>query len=57
MKAKPSIPANVKCTCGHLMKDHYKGGWCHSSGHPEEGKCGCTFFHPNDNYIKRKMKS
>ena len=54
---KPIIPKNVKCTCGHTIKDHWKGGWCHSSGHPNEGECGCTWFHPNDAYIKRKNKS
>ena len=21
------VPKNVKCNCGHTVKDHYKGGW------------------------------
>ena len=50
------IPNNVKCDCGHTIKDHFNGGWCHSSGHPKEGQCGCTWFYPNVNYIKRKKK-
>jgi hypothetical protein len=55
------VPKNVKCNCGHTVKDHYRGGWCHSSGHPKEGQCGCTWFHPNDKWIlmnnKRKQQS
>jgi hypothetical protein len=58
---KPSVPKNVKCDCGHTIKDHYRGGWCHSSGHPNEGQCGCTWFHPNSKWIlmnnKRKEQS
>ena len=26
---------NVKCNCGHTKKDHFRGGACHSSGHPK----------------------
>lgn len=48
------IHGNVKCDCGHTLKEHYQGGWCHSSEHPKVGKCGCTWFHPNAKYIKRK---
>lgn len=60
VKAKLYVPSNVKCNCGHTKKDHYKGGWCHSSSHPEAGKCGCTFYAPNDRWIlnnppERKM--
>ena len=44
---------NIKCDCGHTQKDHYQGGWCHSSGHPQAGKCGCTWFHPSVHYIKK----
>jgi hypothetical protein len=55
------VPKNVKCNCGHTIKDHYRGGWCHSSGHPKEGQCGCTWFHLNDKWIlmnnKRKQQS
>jgi hypothetical protein len=50
------VPKNVKCDCGHTIKDHFQGGWCHSSGHPKESQCGCTWYHPNVNYIKRKKK-
>ena len=50
------IPKNDKCDCGHTIKDHFQGGWCHSSGHPKEGQCGCTWFYPNVNYIKRKKR-
>lgn len=49
-------PKNVKCNCGHTIKDHYRGGWCHSSGHPKEGQCGCTWFYPNDKWILMKNK-
>ena len=36
------VPKNVKCNCGHTIKDHYRGGWCHSGSHPKAGQCGCT---------------
>lgn len=49
-------PKNVKCNCGHYLKDHYRGGWCHSSGHPKEGECGCTFYAPNDKWILKHAK-
>ena len=60
VKAKLNVPSNVKCNCGHTKKDHYNGGWCHSSGHPKAGQCGCTFYAPNDRWIlnnspERKM--
>ncbi len=48
------IPPNVKCNCGHTRKHHYKGGWCHSRNHPEQGKCGCTWFYPNDKWLKKR---
>jgi hypothetical protein len=50
------IPKNVKCNCGHTVKDHWHGGWCHSSGHPKAGQCGCTWFYPNDKWIKKQEK-
>ncbi len=53
--AKVEAPKNVKCNCGHTIKDHYRGGWCHSSGHINAGQCGCTFFYPNDEYVKKKI--
>lgn len=56
MKPSNKVPKNVKCNCGHTIKDHYKGGWCHSSGHPKEGQCGCTSFYPNDKWILRNNK-
>ena len=50
-----NIHGNVKCACGHTQKDHHQtNGWCHSSTHPDSGKCGCTWFHPNNRYIHRK---
>lgn len=56
-KVKKKIHGNVKCDCGHPQKDHYNGeGWCHSGTHPKVGECGCTWFHPNVNYIKRRNK-
>ena len=56
-KRKNRIHGNVKCDCGHTQKDHYRGeGWCHDSSHPNPGKCGCTWFHPNVRYIQRKKK-
>ncbi len=54
MKAK--IPKNVKCNCGHTIKDHFKGGWCHSKDHPKAGQCGCTWFYPNDKWIQCQKK-
>ena len=50
------VPKNVKCNCGHTIKDHYKGGWCHGSGHQNEGECGCTWFYPNDKWILMNNK-
>jgi len=51
------VHGNIKCDCGHTKKDHYQdNGWCHHSAHPEAGKCGCTWFHPNRKYIRRKNK-
>lgn len=52
------LHGNIKCDCGHTQKDHYNGvGFCHDSEHPKAGKCGCTWFHPNVNYIKNKKKN
>lgn len=56
LKKGTVIPPNVKCDCGHYKKDHYQGGWCHSSGHPKAGECGCTWYHPNFKYILRIWK-
>lgn len=48
---------SIKCDCGHTQKDHYLGsGFCHDSTHKKAGQCGCTWFHPNVNYIRRKKK-
>lgn len=50
-----NVHGNVKCDCGHTQKDHYENnGWCHHTGHQNPGKCGCTWFHPNRKYVKRK---
>ena len=61
VSSSASVPKNVKCNCGHTIKDHYRGGWCHSGSHPKAGKCGCTLFYPNDKWIlmnnKRKQQS
>ena len=53
-KISNKIPKNVKCNCGHTIKDHYNGGWCHSGSHPKAGECGCTWFYPNDKWIIKK---
>ena len=46
-----------KCDCGNNKKDHYKNeGYCHHSQHPNAGKCGCTWFYPNVEYIKKTTK-
>jgi hypothetical protein len=51
------IPANVKCDCGHVAKDHYQGvGFCHHSQHENPGGCGCSWFWPNVKYILTKKK-
>lgn len=53
-----TIHSNVKCDCGHTQKDHYQGtGWCHHSGHENPGKCGCTWYHPNEKYLKKVKKN
>jgi hypothetical protein len=50
-----TIHGNVKCDCGHTQKDHYNNiGFCHDSTHTNAGKCGCTWFHPNKRYVRRK---
>jgi hypothetical protein len=49
-------PKNVKCDCGHIIQDHYMGGWCHSSGHPKSGQCGCTFFHPKESSVDASIR-
>lgn len=41
------VHGNIKCDCGHTQKEHYN-----EEGHC--GSCGCTWFHPNVNYIKKK---
>jgi hypothetical protein len=54
-KELQNVHGNVKCDCGHRRKDHYQNsGFCHHSKHPNQGKCGCTWFHPNVKYIKNK---
>lgn len=54
-KMTTNIHGNVKCDCGHRQKDHYeKRGWCHHTEHVNVGKCGCTWFHPNKSYVKKK---
>lgn len=52
----PKPSAKVKCNCGHFKKDHYRGGFCHSSAHPKAGQCGCTFYYPNDKWILKQKK-
>lgn len=49
--------ARVKCNCSHYPKDHYNNvGFCHHSQHKDAGKCGCTWYYPNDEWILRKIK-
>lgn len=40
---------NVKCDCGHTVKEHYRSGWCGAN-------CGCTWYHPNHWWILRQQK-
>lgn len=57
MKEKNKVHGNVLCDCGHPQKDHFQGeGWCHHSKHKKPGQCGCTWFYPSVDYIKRKKK-
>lgn len=52
---KNKVHGNVKCDCGHKQKDHFNNeGYCHHSNHKDSGKCGCTWFHPNVGYVKKK---
>jgi len=49
--------SNTLCGCGHRASDHYQGtGQCHDTGHANAGACGCTWYWPNDKYIKRKTR-
>ena len=49
------VHGNIKCDCGHTQKNHYHNkGYCHHSQHPNAGQCGCTWFHPNVKYVRRK---
>lgn len=57
MKNKTKIHGNIKCDCGHKQNDHYQNnGYCHHSKHPKSGSCGCTWYHPNVNYIKKNLE-
>lgn len=39
-----------KCGCTHNKSEHYQRGCC--------DKCGCTWYHPNEKYIKKqKLKN
>jgi len=49
IKTRWKEQSRVKCDCGHYPKDHYN-----REGHCD--KCGCTWYHPNVKYIKRKQK-
>ncbi len=42
----PKLPI---CDCGHTKAIHYQGGCCKD--------CGCTWYHPNKQYIKKKKLS
>jgi hypothetical protein len=49
------LHGNIKCDCGHKQSDHNNNrGWCHDPQHKNPGQCGCTWFHPNVKYIRRK---
>lgn len=49
---------NVKCDCGHTVKEHYGRGWCF--GKHLIGKrtvtCGCTWYWPNVKYQKKQKE-
>jgi len=38
---------NIVCNCGHYSKDHFEGEGCCS-------KCGCTWYYPNDKWLKKQ---
>lgn len=39
----------IQCNCGDYPKDHY-----HEEG--QCNKCGCTWYYPNDKYIRKMNK-
>ena len=50
------IHGNIKCDCGHTQKNHFRqSGCCH--GTSKKDSCGCTWFHPNVNYVRKKKAS
>ena len=46
---KKKLHGNIKCDCGHTAKIHFGNQGCCD-------ECGCTWYHPNYNYIKRLKK-
>ena len=39
--------SKVKCGCGHYPSAHFnREGGC--------TKCACTWYYPNDNYVRKK---
>lgn len=41
--------AHIVCDCGHYARDHYlKEGCCN--------KCGCTWYYPNDKWIRKQKR-
>ncbi len=48
-KEQKYIKSRIRCGCTHYARDHYNHeGWC--------DKCGCTWYWPNDTFIKRWKK-
>jgi hypothetical protein len=40
------VHGNVKCDCGHTAKTHFRESGCCDG-------CGCTWYHPNINWVKK----
>jgi ubiquitin C-terminal hydrolase len=40
----------IKCNCGHLARGHYlREGCCN--------ECGCTWYWPNDKWLKKQAET
>jgi hypothetical protein len=48
MEKTHKLKSNTKCDCGETLKNHPNGGACL--------KNACTWFHPNIQYIRRKLR-
>ena len=40
----------IRCNCGHLSKYHFNGEGCCV-------ECGCTWYHPNDRWLKKQKRT